>query len=304
MLIMIRYGEIGLKSDQVRRKFEEKLIHNIKERSEEFGYRVFRENRRIFVKTEEDKVVDVVFELKKISGIVSVSPCIRSKVEKDFEDIYLKVKGIIEDYIRDDSHEIETFGIRARRVGSHKFTSKEVEKKIGERVLNDFELEVNLDNPDLWVYIEIRNKKAYVFTDKIKCMGGIPLGIEGEIMALIEDRASVVAAYLMMKRGCRIFPIYVGLNPNEVSEGINVLKKYQPDIKLFELRDSQIKNREKKIERVSKISRKLGLNALAVGNTVEELENKVKDSDITILYPNCGFSEEEVLMKYSEISVG
>ena len=115
-LILIRYGELALKSDKVRSRFERKLVKNI---SASIDGEITRTRGRIFI---EPKNFDYALEkLDKIFGIVSYSPVKKTETDKE------KIKETLTEYTKhliDEGilNENKTFGIRCRRVGNHDFT--------------------------------------------------------------------------------------------------------------------------------------------------------------------------------------
>ncbi|ADB57260.1 tRNA uracil 4-sulfurtransferase ThiI [Archaeoglobus profundus] len=224
MLYLIRYSEIFLKSEQVRRRWINKLIRNIRRIVGDCKFRL--ERGRIWLIT--DRNVDD--KLKKVFGIVSFSPCEHCKLD-ELEDFVLKFcKGKLES--------VRTFAVRVKRVGEHDFTSQDVERRLGALILKNFpHLKVDLENPEKTIYVEIRNEDCYVFDEIIKGVGGIPLGVEGKLVSLFSGGIdSPVATWLMMKRGCEVVPIYFDIRPftseraiERVEKVAKVLKEYDPD---------------------------------------------------------------------------
>ena len=73
-IVIVRYGEIGIKSEQVRRKFEHLLMENIRAMLDSRNVKyedVIRERGRIFVKTNDPAATDAV---SNVFGAVSASP--------------------------------------------------------------------------------------------------------------------------------------------------------------------------------------------------------------------------------------
>ena len=134
--------------------------------------------------------------------------------------------------------------MRCRRSGTHPFTSNEIAAGAGAALLDDFRergvpLSVNLRRPDWDISIEVRQNRAYLFSEVMKGVGGFPLGTQGKATLLIEeicDTASIVAAgWLMMKRGCLTFPFILGDAPGleeKAREVVEILREWDPDIRL------------------------------------------------------------------------
>ncbi len=212
---LLRYGEIGTKSQNIQRNFIDILIQNIeriflKNKKEVF---IERERGRIFLFTENENV----HLLSRIFGIVSYSPVIETS--SDISSMKDEVKTIA-------SNLSGTFAVRARRVGQHDYTSPEAAGEVGAAILEENpNLKVNLDNPDNEIYIEIRNERAYIFGEIFKGPGGLPLSSQGKIASFIEDRDDFLATWLMMKRGARAY-VYHTPNTNWIDE----LDKWDPNL--------------------------------------------------------------------------
>ena len=232
-LWLVRYSEIFLKSDPVRREWEKALTRNIREVLPDC--RVRTERGRIWVEGPVDRE-----KLRRVFGIVSFSPVTWCSLGD--------LNGTLLDLCRKNSAgNRTTFGIRMRRVGTHPFTSQEKAIELGNLVRGEFpHLEVDLRHPDLELHVEIREGDCYLFTEVIQGAGGLPLGVEGSLVALVSGGIdSPVAAWMMMKRGCRILPVYVDLEGflgddarERAEQVVGVLRLYQPDIHLQVVPDS------------------------------------------------------------------
>ena len=232
-LWLVRYSEIFLKSDPVRREWEKALTGNIREVLPEC--RVRTERGRIWVEGPVDRE-----KLRRVFGIVSFSPvtrCTLGDLNESLLDLCRK-RGV---------EGLRTFGIRMRRVGTHPFTSQDKAVEMGNLVRGDFpHLEVDLRHPDLELHVEIREADCYLFTEIIQGAGGLPLGVEGSLVALVSGGIdSPVGAWMMMKRGCRIIPIFVALESfldddarARAEKVVEVLREYQPGIRLQVIPDS------------------------------------------------------------------
>ncbi len=220
-VILIRYGEIGLKSRRIRRIFENKLINNIKAAVDG---RIRKERGRIFLYPEN--FGDAIEKLKKIFGIVSFSPCY--EVSPDLDSITNKVLEIAKKYLNDG----DSFRIVARRSNGHDFTSVDVAKRCGAEILRKFKeknLKVDLKKGKP-IYVEVRRNKAYIFTEIIEGLKGLPLGTQGCVVGLLSGGIdSPVAIFLMMKRGCSVVPVFFDSRPYisdaYVERAKNVYKK-------------------------------------------------------------------------------
>lgn len=220
--IIVRYGEIGVKSPVVRKRFEKKLISNIKNLIEG---KITINQGRVLLYPEDEK--SALKSLKKIFGIVSYSPTVST--ETSFESI----KSAVQDYIKilvDNGRfdPDETFAVKCRRVGSHEFSSREMAGFCGAAVIEITNAPVNLSNPKFTLYIEVRDEMTYIFHEKIQGSGGLPIGTQGRMIALVSGGIdSPVAAYLMMKRGCDITILNFNNHPYTGKSNEKIIKLYK-----------------------------------------------------------------------------
>ena len=214
-LIIARYGEVGIKSNRVRRRFENRLINNIKA-SIDAEVKVYQARIFIFPKDFDDALE----KLERIFGIVSYSPAISTKAT--FEDIEESLSSYAEK-LHDEGllDENTRFAISCRRVGTHEFSSQEMAAFAGAVVVRKYSSPVDLTNPELTIYLEVRDNDAYIFHEKIPGPGGLPLGTQGKVVALVSSGIdSPVASYLMMKRGCQVIALYCDNSPYTTSEAL------------------------------------------------------------------------------------
>ena len=218
-LIIARYGEVGLKSNRVRKRFENRLKNNIKA---SIDADVKISQARIYIFPEDYD--DAIEKLERIFGIVSYSPAISTKAT--FEDIEETV-SLYAEKLHDEGllDENTRFAISCRRVGTHEFSSQEMAAFAGAVVVRKYSSPVDLTNPELTIYLEVRDNDAYIFHEKIEGPGGLPLGTQGKVVSLVSSGIdSPVATYLMMKRGCQVIALYCDNQPYTTSDA---LKNYE-----------------------------------------------------------------------------
>ncbi|MBA3043867.1 hypothetical protein FP804_01870 [archaeon] len=288
MLILVRYGEIGLKSRSVRRRFEKKLISNIEDAflRNKIECSVTSEWGRIYVYTENlDKSVSI---LKNIFGVTSLSPVVETSSELD--DI-CKTSA---DYSKKIIKKGQSFAVRSRRTGSHPYSSMDVAVKVGNTILNSVkDISVNLNAPDAEIFVEVRNNRAYVFSEKILGPGGMPLGTQGRVAALIDDEKSVVAAWLMMKRGGSVIPVYEEGNRN-AAHYLKVLEGWNNLVKPFVIKSD---NLSEQVQEIEKFSRKNDALAIVIG--FDEFKNI--ESFLPLFFPLIGLDNDEIKKLWQKI---
>jgi len=269
---IVRYSEIGLKGKN-RAKFENKLIDNIKKilKRSNVDFSIKRYPGRILVYSENN-ISDL---FKFVFGISSVSPSF--EIELDIE----KIKNEIKDKLKEKR--FSTFRISVQRLNKEfKMTSQDIENEIGAFVAREFNKKVSLKEFDLNIQIEIMNK-AYLFFERIKCFGGLPVGIEGKAICLIESEDSLAACWLAMKRGCSIFPV----SYSEFS--LDGLQRFSPEkIELRKIND---------FKEIESIAMENNINALVVSDTLDRL--KEYKTNLLVLRPLVG--EEDNIKKIIDI---
>jgi thiamine biosynthesis protein ThiI len=209
--VIVRYGaEIGVKSPRTRATYDKLLIKNIRAKLEAEGLSlegIERKYGRIYLRTAMPR--EVARSLSKVFGISSTSPAISCKADLGtISDVAVKLA-------EERGGRGTKFAVRCRRVGEHSFTSMDVAKYVGSRILETMKLmewRVDLDNPDFVVNIEVRDDEAFLFTEVVKGVGGLPLGSQGRVLCLMSSGIdSPVAAWLMMRRGCPVTLLHFDL---------------------------------------------------------------------------------------------
>jgi thiamine biosynthesis protein ThiI len=199
--LLVRYGEIGLKSERVRRRFEAALVADIKHKHATASVPciVSSGRGRIFVDSNDWRRSCEI--LSRTFGVVSFSPTTR--VSSDLEVLSKEVAGFAEPLM----FEKASFAIRARRSGSHPYTSQTVCEKVGAAVLSankDRGVKVDLDEPDIELFVEVRGRDAYLFSSILPGPGGMPKSTQGRVLAMLSSERGIAAAWLLMKRGCTV----------------------------------------------------------------------------------------------------
>ena len=207
--VLVRYGEIGLKTPGVRRHLEGLLSNHLGvmlTRQAASYSKITRERGRFFIQTTNAEVV--AHTASQVFGVVSTSPV--WTVSSDPDKIINQVKKLTPSFISEG----QSFAVRVRRVKTHPFTSQEIASQVGAAIIevtgkNRPAAPVDLDNPDVEIHIEIREKSSYIFTTIIEGPGGLPYGSQGSVLGLHSGGLdSPVAQWLMMKRGARVIPLY------------------------------------------------------------------------------------------------
>lgn len=211
-IILCKYGEIALKGLN-KSSFESTLVKNVKRRLRRFGkFDYWRSQSTLYISPLEESIdMDEVLEaVGKIFGIVKMYKAL--EVEKSMEAIL----GDTLDYLADALEDAQTFKVEAKRADK-KFPHKspEICAELGHVILEEFpHLSVDVHEPDVTVFVEIREKHAFVNAMKFDGAGGLPIGTSGRGMLLLSGGIdSPVAGYMLAKRGMQIQAIHFEAPP-------------------------------------------------------------------------------------------
>ncbi len=298
-LIIIRYGEIGLKAKETRRRFENILVNNLKNVIGTIGsdFKIKKEKGRVYLYTK--KINESVLFLQKVFGITSISPAISTSSDLDL------ISQLSVNLSKEVLNLEKTFALKVTRIGTHNYTSQDVAIKIGNDIVKATKAKVNLTQPDFILWIEIRDESTYIFTDKIRGPGGLPLGTQGKALILFEDFKSLLAAWFLMRRGCKI--IFITKDNQNVEPLKSFLFNWHISSNIFEV-DSKVKNINNFFKN---IAAKKNCDAIIMGNTFVndpqiELSNiklLKKYTNLPILNPLIAMDDKEISQKCNEIGI-
>jgi thiamine biosynthesis protein ThiI len=241
-VILVRYGEINLKSKATIRRMIRHLINNIKialSRADVTFDKIIHLNSRVIVYSDQT-VEGAKIIAQRVPGVVSTSSAFLTPTS--YTDIQLMLTQVLDSSFFQNT---KTFAIRVNRAGTHDFSSREMTLWLAEQVsiiASSFNcpLEVDLSNPDLKVSADVRGKNTYLFFDRVAGVGGLPMGSQEDAIAIIRGfYEDYVAASAVMKRGVIlkiiVFSEYPAFQNNKEEneaalEFLNLLQPRQPTI--------------------------------------------------------------------------
>ncbi|MFB6198019.1 MAG: tRNA sulfurtransferase, partial [Halobacteriaceae archaeon] len=203
------------------------------------------------------------------------------------------------------------------------YTSHDVQEALGD-VAVEMGHAIDLDDPDIPVYVEATHERAYVYTEKHAGLGGLPVGTAGKVLCLLSGGIdSPVAAWYMMKRGCHVD--YVHFNPYATAEAalnekfayvLETLNRYQqgcdvyfapygvyqleatvdPEYDLVAFRNCMTRTAER-------LAEEHGYEAIVTGDSVAQVASQTLQNlsavnvgvKMPIFRPLLGFDKEEVI---------
>ena len=197
-LFSVHYAEVGLKGKN-RIFFEKRLISNIKVALRGTGYtEVKRLHDRILVRLGKDAdVSEIKKRLRQVMGIAYFE--LACPTERDITSIketaLQQIRGM-------------TYGslkVETRRTDkTFPLTSPQISAEVGGYLIEKTGARADMHNPDLVCWIKITQKNAYISTEKIRGIGGLPVGVSGKVLVMLSGGIdSPVAAWQMIKRGAK-----------------------------------------------------------------------------------------------------
>lgn len=208
-IFIVRCGEAALKG-QNKAYFEKMLVERlrklIKRRFDDVEVR--RQGGLIFVRA--DKAIEpdeLIKEMSKVFGIASISPAVEAA--SDIGTIGEAAANYMKDIM--EKTDIRTFKVDAKRADkTFPLKSPEIARTVGAYVLKGCKtLKVDVHEPDVYLFIDVREKVSYIYRQKIPGFGGLPLGTNGKGMVLLSGGIdSPVAMWMMAKRGMSIEAVH------------------------------------------------------------------------------------------------
>ena len=226
-VILIKYGELSTKKDNIN-FFLKKLKENILLALNDLDALVTYDLGRMFIHTNE-KFDEVVKRVKNIFGIheINIGYVIDST---DFNIVKEEVLNLLK------AKEFTTFKVESKRSNKKlNTTSVLLSKNLGAHILKNIPgLKVDIKNPEVLVNVEYRINNTLVYFDKLKGLGGYPVGTLGKGLLMLSGGIdSPVAGFLTIKRGVKIEAIYFESPPHTSIEAKNKVKALAKKLAVF-----------------------------------------------------------------------
>ena len=197
--VLVHYHEVALKRGN-RPLFLRHLGRNLVRATSDLGAaRVRQLSGRLLLDLDGAVPIEAVRDrVTRVCGVSSAAVAYRvaSTVEQ--------MKAIIARLI--EGRSFGSFRISARRAfKTYPMTSVELNRELGAFVLERATTRVDLHHPELTIHVEVLPAETFVYIDRLPGPGGLPVGASGTVAALLSGGIdSPVAAWRMMKRGCRV----------------------------------------------------------------------------------------------------
>ena len=243
--VIIHYQEIALKGRN-RPWFIERLLHNLRVGTSDLGVQHVRTMMgRIELVLHDDSDWAALRErLSTTFGIANFSKAVHTS--SNLDTLGERILADLGDRAP------ESFAVAARRADKrYPISSPEIEQRIGARIKMARGWRVDLSQPALTVHVEVLRDHAFYYFDKQRGPGGLPIGVGGRVACLMSGGIdSPVAAWRMMRRGCRVqlihfhgYPFVSSASLEKARELTSVLTRYQHHMRLYHVAFGEIQRR-------------------------------------------------------------
>jgi thiamine biosynthesis protein ThiI len=316
---LIHYHEIALKGKN-RSFFVRQLTANLWTALRDLDVGALRRPAgRLFLEMREGTSWEALRErVGLVFGIANFACATR--VEADLATLTKSIEAEV------SGRRFASFAVAARRAfKSFPQTSQEINQVIGASLKRTSGAKVDLTNPDLTVYVEILPDEAFFYFEKIQGPGGLPVGTSGTVVCLLSGGIdSPVAAYRMMRRGCRAVFVHFHSQPfadrtsqDKAIDLARLLTRYQFTSRLYLVPFGEIQQqvvagvpgrfrvlvyRRLMLRIAEEIARKEGAQALVTGEslgqvssqTIENISAIEEAATWPILRPLIGLDKDEI----------
>lgn len=325
--ILVRYGEIALKGKN-RGRFEKQLRQNLERAVQEYGAGVNKMHGRFMISGPEENRDQIMERISKVFGVVSFS-----EVKEAALDI-AEIKQLAREMAGRLPAAKKEFRIETRRANKKfPYPSPEVSRIIGAHLQEHYpHLAVNLNRPAFTLAVEISYDRAYLYLDRVKGPGGLPVGISGRALLLLSGGIdSPVAGWLAQKRGLALEALHFHSFPftsqRSREKAVDLCRKLAAGsgrINLYMINMAAIQKelrakcpddmgiillRRMMLRLAEKLSAERGLQALVTGESLGQVASQTLESiavtgqatGMLILRPLLGMDKTEIVDKALEI---
>ena len=314
------YHEILLKKGN-RSFFEKILWRNTQKALQGVPYCALRRTsgRLVVELLPESPVEEIGARLQKVVGLIYCCPAWLSS--QDMEQLTQDLWKLVRE------RKFETFKIHARRANKDfPLLSPQINAQLGDVIREKSGKSVRLKHPDLTCYVDVVDQEVFLYFERLRGQGGLPVSSSGKVVVLISGGIdSPVAAYRVLKRGCRAIFVHFHSLPDTTPESlekvrrlVSILNQYQYRSKIYMIPFSDLQRqivaftpvatrvilyRRMMVRLADLVARRERAQALVTGDSIgqvssQTLENLRVTSDaarLPILRPLIGADKEEII---------
>lgn len=322
-----KLGELTLKGSNIK-SFENKLVRNVRDFLKHIPADISLRAGRLYLEVDEQFCHQAEYCLSHLIGITGWAKTVIC--DKTIASI---TKTVTELGKAAKENGAKTFKIEARRSDkSFELNSYEIMKTAASELFDNNILKVDVKNPDITIYVEVR-EKCFVYTDSNKGCRGLPVGTSGKGLLLLSGGLdSPVAGYRMMRRGMKIECVYFHSYPytsdeaqKKVEDLAKILSAYglQTTLNIISFTDVQMLIKEKAPENwstlalrmcmmqaASMLAKHINADCIITGEslgqvasqTLENMKVTESKSELPLLRPLVALDKEEIIE--TAVSIG
>lgn len=314
-------GDVYLKSRRTQQRLIQMVRTNLASALARSGYTGSIQRlgtHRYSVAPQPDEVESTKLAALSVFGVNSVDVVL----EQDFsslEDLAGAAARLSEDRIAG-----RTFAARVKRRGTHDWRSIDLARLIGTQLV-DAGGTVDLTNPEETVAVTVLDDRAFIVLEHNKGPGGLPIGSQDRVLCLISGGFdSVVAAWMLMSRGCSVDFVHFTLDCAQSDHALAVASELStawghgmdPTVHLVEfqpLKDALFENVDARMRQVtlkvmmaraaSEIAASRNISALVTGDALGQVSSQTlphlvavsSAATVPVLRPLLGLPKESII---------
>ncbi|MEN8233868.1 MAG: THUMP domain-containing protein [Actinomycetota bacterium] len=320
MLHITLSGDIFLKSRRTQPRMIKRVLSSLAVALEEAGCdaKLERLGSHRFALDPGERAEAVIEKASRVFGVASVD----EMLELDATDL----DSLATDVARHAQERVagKTFGVRVKRRGNHEWRSYDLAVKAG-ALLVEAGGSVNLDDPQEPVEVTVLGDRAFLVIAHHRGPGGLPVGTQEPVLCLISGGFdSVVAAWMMMSRGCPVEFVHFTLSCSQSDHAIAVARSlwerwgygtdplvhvvdFQPAraalMEHVDVRMRQVALKVLMVRAASQIAQERDILALLTGDALGQVSSQTlphlvaisEASDVPVLRPLLGLPKETII---------
>lgn len=312
-------GDIFLKSRRTQPRMVQRARANLAVALDRTGRSatVNRIGRHRFRIIAEDQTA-IAEAAATVFGTASVD----TMVELAADDLGLLANGIVE--LAAERVRGKTFAVRVKRRGDHSWRSLDLARLAGDGLVRAGGT-VHLDDPEAEVVVHVLGRQAFVVDEHRRGPGGLPLGSQEPVLALVSGGFdSTVASWMMMSRGCPVEFTHFSLSCAQSDHALAVAQQLcarwgagmEPTVHLVEFQqikeallasvDSRMRQITLKVlmtRAAARIASERRISALVTGDALGQVSSQTLPHlvavssavDVPVLRPLLGMPKETII---------
>ena len=318
--VIVKTHELALKGKN-RPWFMRRLVENLRKAARGTGVKEVWQGHMLAGLTLEDESQwpVVATRVKDCFGVAKFFKAYETA--RDLDEVKNRLASLLED------RDFKSFRITANRADKRfPIKSEEINRDLGTYVKDLTGARVDLSHPELNIFLDVLPQGILLYFEEVPGYGGLPVGVSGEAMAMLSGGIdSPVAAWQMMKRGCRVsfahfhsYPLVDMSSMEKAGELALHLTRHQYGSRLFLIPFGEIQKRiivstdpayrvilyRRFMVRITEeLARRHRAKAIVTGESCGQVSSQTLDnmavidhaSSMPILRPLVGFNKEEIV---------